>query len=63
MTVAPVQVSREGASRLADANLAEFAGARHDVLNEQAHDAVAATIADWILAHVPASASIVGVDD
>jgi alpha-beta hydrolase superfamily lysophospholipase len=61
--VAPVQVSREGASRLADANLAEFPGARHDVLNEQAHDAVAATIADWILAHVPASASIVGVDD
>jgi alpha-beta hydrolase superfamily lysophospholipase len=61
--VAPVQVSREGASRLPGAKLAEFAGARHDVLNEHAHDAVAGTIADWILAHLPAPASLVGIDD
>jgi alpha-beta hydrolase superfamily lysophospholipase len=58
-----VQVSREGASRLPDATLAEFAGARHDVLNEQAYDAVAATIAAWMLAHVPVPASLVGLDD
>jgi alpha-beta hydrolase superfamily lysophospholipase len=56
--VAPVEASREWAARLPDSQIASFAGARHDVLNEQAHDEVATVIADWILAQVPAAMSI-----
>jgi alpha-beta hydrolase superfamily lysophospholipase len=42
--VAPVGGTREWSGRVRDGQLAEFAGAHHDVLNETAHREVAATI-------------------
>lgn len=48
--VVPVAHAREWAGRLKKARLAEFAGARHDVLNETAHRAVAASVAEFVLA-------------
>lgn len=50
--VAPVDGAREWAARLADAEIREFDGARHDVLNEQVHEQVAAAVAGWVLARV-----------
>jgi alpha-beta hydrolase superfamily lysophospholipase len=47
--LAPVAGSRRWAQALASASLAEFAGARHDILNETAHAEVAAAIAEWVL--------------
>lgn len=46
--VAPVQVARAWAARLPRARLITIPGARHDVLNDTAHQAVAAAIADFI---------------
>jgi alpha-beta hydrolase superfamily lysophospholipase len=47
--IVPVADAREWASRLARARLAEFAGARHDILNETVHREVAAAVTDFIL--------------
>jgi len=47
--VVPAAHAREWAGRLKRGQLAEFAGARHDVLNETVHGAVAAAIAEYIL--------------
>jgi alpha-beta hydrolase superfamily lysophospholipase len=47
--VVPVTIPRDWASRLPSARLAEFAGARHDVLNETVHREVAAAIAEFVL--------------
>lgn len=47
--IAPIESARRWASALPDGGLAEFAGARHDVLNETVHDEVASAIADWVL--------------
>jgi alpha-beta hydrolase superfamily lysophospholipase len=55
--VAPVDVSRHWATELPTASLSEFAGARHDVLNETVHAEVAAAIASWVLEHGVAAAS------
>ncbi len=59
--VAPIEVSRRWASKLADGRLVEFPGARHDVLNETVHASVAAAIADWVLARAAAPASTASV--
>lgn len=48
--VVPVAHVRDWAARLKQARLAEFAGARHDILNETVHREVAATIAEFVLA-------------
>lgn len=42
--------AREWTGRLKRARLAEFAGARHDILNETVHQEVAAAITEFILA-------------
>jgi alpha-beta hydrolase superfamily lysophospholipase len=47
--IVPVADAREWASRLPRARLAEFAGARHDILNETVHREVAAAVTDFIL--------------
>jgi alpha-beta hydrolase superfamily lysophospholipase len=47
--VVPVAHPREWAGRLKRGQLAEFAGARHDVLNETVHREVAAAITGFIL--------------
>jgi alpha-beta hydrolase superfamily lysophospholipase len=47
--IVPVADAREWAGRLKRARLAEFAGARHDILNEAVHREVAATITEFIL--------------
>jgi alpha-beta hydrolase superfamily lysophospholipase len=47
--VIPVAHAREWAGRLKRARLAEFAGARHDILNEAAHQEVASVITGFIL--------------
>jgi alpha-beta hydrolase superfamily lysophospholipase len=47
--VAPVEGSRRWAAELEAGRLAEFAGGRHDILNDTAHAEVAATIADFVL--------------
>jgi alpha-beta hydrolase superfamily lysophospholipase len=47
--VAPVVVSRHWAEALADGRLAEIAGGRHDILNDTAHEEVAAAIAEFVL--------------
>ncbi|HXY27857.1 MAG TPA: alpha/beta fold hydrolase [Acidimicrobiales bacterium] len=47
--LAPLPATRAGASRLPDVRISEFPGARHDVLNEHDHRAVARTIADFVL--------------
>jgi alpha-beta hydrolase superfamily lysophospholipase len=46
--VVPAGHARQWAGRLKHARLAEFAGARHDVLNETVHRAVAAVITEFI---------------
>ena len=48
--IIPVAHAREWAGRLKRARLAEFAGARHDILNETVHQEVAAVITEFILA-------------
>jgi alpha-beta hydrolase superfamily lysophospholipase len=47
--VVPAAQAREWAGRLKRARLAEFAGARHDVLNETVHREVAAAITEFVL--------------
>ena len=47
--VVPAAHAREWAVRLKRARLAEFPGARHDILNETVHRDVAATITDFVL--------------
>jgi alpha-beta hydrolase superfamily lysophospholipase len=47
--VVPVAHAREWAGRLKRARLAEFPGARHDILNETVHREVAAAITDFVL--------------
>ena len=47
--VIPVAHAREWAGRLRRARLAEFAGSRHDILNEAVHREVAAAITEFIL--------------
>ena len=47
--IAPVESARSWAGRVPDGRLAEFAGARHDVLNETVHREVSARIADFVL--------------
>jgi alpha-beta hydrolase superfamily lysophospholipase len=49
--VAPVALAREWAGRLKQARLAEFAGARHDVLNETVHREVAAAVTGFVREH------------
>lgn len=46
--IVPVSVARDWAARLPGGQLAEFAGARHDVLNETVHREVAAVITDFV---------------
>ena len=46
--IVPVSVARDWAARLPGARLAEFAGARHDVLNETVHREVATVITDFV---------------
>jgi alpha-beta hydrolase superfamily lysophospholipase len=48
--VVPVAHAREWAGRLKRARLAEFPGARHDILNESVHRDVAAAITGFVLA-------------
>ena len=48
--VVPAGHAREWAGRLKRGRLAEFPGARHDILNETVHREVAAAIADFVLA-------------
>ena len=47
--VVPAAHAREWAGRLKRGRLAEFAGARHDVLNETVHREVAAAIIEFVL--------------
>jgi len=47
--VVPAAHAREWAGRLKRARLAEFAGSRHDILNEAAHREVARAITEFIL--------------
>ena len=46
--IVPVAQAREWAARLPGGQLAEFAGARHDVLNETVHREVAAAITGFV---------------
>jgi len=46
--VVPAAHARAWSGRLAGARLAEFAGARHDILNETVHREVAAAIAEFV---------------
>jgi alpha-beta hydrolase superfamily lysophospholipase len=48
--VVPAAHAREWAGRLKRARLAEFPGARHDILNESVHRDVAAAITGFVLA-------------
>jgi alpha-beta hydrolase superfamily lysophospholipase len=47
--VVPAGHAREWAGRLKRARLAEFAGARHDILNETVHRDVAAAVTGFVL--------------
>jgi alpha-beta hydrolase superfamily lysophospholipase len=47
--VVPAEHAREWSARLKRARLAEFAGARHDILNETVHREVAAAITEFVL--------------
>jgi alpha-beta hydrolase superfamily lysophospholipase len=47
--VVPAAHAREWAARLKRARLAEFPGARHDVLNETVHRKVAAAITEFVM--------------
>jgi hypothetical protein len=46
--VVPVALARDWAGRLKRARLAEFGGARHDILNETLHREVAAVITEFV---------------
>jgi len=46
--IVPAAIARDWSARVPDGRLAEFAGARHDVLNETVHREVAATITEFI---------------
>ena len=46
--IVPVSVARDWAARLPGGQLAEFAGARHDVLNETVHRQVAAALIEFV---------------
>jgi len=48
--VVPAAVPRDWSGRIPGARLAEFAGARHDILNETVHREVAATITGFVRA-------------
>ena len=48
--IVPVADARNWAGRLKRASLAEFPGARHDILNETVHREVAAAVTEFILA-------------
>jgi len=48
LPVVPAAHAREWAARLELARLAEFPGARHDILNETVHRDVAAAITDFV---------------
>ena len=58
--VVPVADARDWAGRLRRARLAEFAGARHDILNETVHRDVAAAITEFVLPGSPGTASLKG---
>jgi alpha-beta hydrolase superfamily lysophospholipase len=58
--VVPAAHARTWSGRLAGARLAEFAGARHDILNETVHREVAAAITEFVLAGSPGTASLKG---
>jgi alpha-beta hydrolase superfamily lysophospholipase len=47
--VVPAEHARQWAARLKRARLAEFPGARHDILNETVHRDVAAAITAFVL--------------
>jgi alpha-beta hydrolase superfamily lysophospholipase len=49
--IAPIGAVRAWADRLPALQLAEFPGARHDVLNETVHSDVASSIIDFVVAH------------
>ncbi len=51
--VSAVAGAREWSARLARGQLITFPGARHDVLNEVAHEAVMSAIAEFVLATAP----------
>ena len=55
--IVPVAHARAWSSQLAGARLAEFAGARHDILNETVHREVAAAITEFVLHAAPGSAA------
>jgi hypothetical protein len=61
--LAPVAGPRRWAQVLPSASLAEFAGAKHDILNETAHAEVAAAISAWVLevAAQPAARRVTGI--
>ena len=46
--IAPVADARAWSARLPQGRIVEFAGARHDVLNETVHREVAAAITDFV---------------
>jgi alpha-beta hydrolase superfamily lysophospholipase len=46
--VVPVRIARDWSARLPAARLAEFAGGRHDILNETVHRDVAAAIIEFV---------------
>jgi alpha-beta hydrolase superfamily lysophospholipase len=50
----PVAQARDWVGRLKGARLAEFGGARHDVLNETVHSEVAADINEFVRGQPPA---------
>jgi alpha-beta hydrolase superfamily lysophospholipase len=56
--VVPVAHARAWSGRLAGARLAEFSGARHDILNETVHREVAAAITEFVLHADPDSAAV-----
>jgi alpha-beta hydrolase superfamily lysophospholipase len=56
--VVPVAHARAWSGRLAGARLAEFPGARHDILNETVHREVAAAITEFVLHADPDSAAV-----
>ena len=47
--IVPVADARQWAGRLKRGRLAEFPGARHDILNETVHREVAAAVTEFIL--------------
>lgn len=58
----PVDLSREWAARLPNGSIVEFAGARHDVLNESVHREVASAVADFVAANAAATTGLAGVE-